>query len=67
MGKISANRIFKILSYEFALTDQTNLNLNLKYCIDMYDEDKGYFRTVGYCNTIKEGKIKALKYLAKIL
>lgn len=64
---VGKNRFFKILSYKFMITKQRNENLNLKYCIDMYDEDKSYYRTVGYCNTIKEGKINAIKYLAKVL
>lgn len=64
---VGKNRFFKILSYKFMITKQRNENLNLKYCIDMYDEDKSYYRTVGYCNTIQEGKINAIKYLAKVL
>ena len=64
---VGKNRFFKILSYKFMITKQCNENLNLKYCIDMYDEDKSYYRTVGYCNTIQEGKINAIKYLAKVL
>lgn len=64
---VGKNRFFKILSYKFMITKQHNENLNLKYCIDMYDEDKSYYRTVGYCNTIQEGKINAIKYLAKVL
>jgi len=64
---VSANRMFKILDYEFAITDQLNTYLDLKYCIEIYDEEKRYFRTIGYCNTIQEGKENALKYLASNL
>ena len=64
---VSSNRFFKILDYKFMIANQLNKNLNLKYCIDLYDEDKKYYKTIGYCNTVKEGKIKSLKYLANIL
>lgn len=65
--RVNKNRFFKILNYKFMICKQFNESLNLKYCIDMYDEERKYYRTVGYCNTIQEGKINALKYLAKNL
>jgi hypothetical protein len=65
--KIGKNRFFKILNYKFMICKQFNKNLDLKYCIDMYDEEKSYYKTIGYCNTIQEGKVNAIRYLAKIL
>lgn len=64
---LTKNRYFNILGYKFVIGNQNNKNLGLKYLIDIYDTNKKYYRTIGYCNTIEEGKIKALKYLANIL
>lgn len=64
---LASNRFFKILNYKFMISNQSNEKFNSKYCIDIYDKDKRYYRTIGYCNTIEEGKIKGLKYLSNIL